>query len=112
MTDAVRRMPDDEVRRLAFQWRKPGTCPFVDTDQWRCAVYDHRPTVCRLYGLTPGLECPHAPAVAATINPARARAMLDRDHRFGPIVGVLGMDIGWRELAGDRVALAVERVTA
>jgi len=33
------------------------TCPFFQNGT--CAVYDVRPTLCRLFGHTPGMTCPH-----------------------------------------------------
>lgn len=33
-------------------------CPFL-TEEKRCAVYAYRPLVCRLWGVTDGIECPH-----------------------------------------------------
>jgi uncharacterized protein len=33
-------------------------CPALD-DEGRCSVYADRPTVCRLYGLVPGMMCEH-----------------------------------------------------
>lgn len=34
------------------------TCSHL-TDDKRCAIYAHRPLVCRLYGVVNGLRCPH-----------------------------------------------------
>ena len=85
--------PAAEVERLAGMKRKPGMCPLVDTQRWRCSVYEARPAVCRLYGLIPDLQCPFRPlgrviseaqemAIAATSKP---------EH-------ILGADVGWPEL--------------
>lgn len=54
--------PAAEVERVKAQQRGPLTCPFVDTDHWRCFVYEARPAVCRLFGAVPEMPCPYAVA--------------------------------------------------
>jgi hypothetical protein len=34
------------------------TCRALDPDG-RCAIYDARPAICRFWGVTEGMECPH-----------------------------------------------------
>lgn len=35
------------------------TCPFRDESKKRCAIYAVRPIVCRLMGITKGMNCPN-----------------------------------------------------
>lgn len=95
---AVATWSDDEIARMESQEREPLMCPLVDTERWQCSVYEVRPTICRLYGLTPGLECPHAPAKARRMSREQAAFLLGRDGDLGDMVGILGLDIGWREI--------------
>ena len=52
----------DRIARLGynippFDERRQGyRCPALDRDQ-RCAVYEARPTVCRLFGAADGMKC-------------------------------------------------------
>lgn len=34
-------------------------CPFRDDEKKLCAIYPVRPIVCRLFGVTDGMECPN-----------------------------------------------------
>lgn len=44
--------------RLRMHPKLGATCSHL-TDEGRCAIYAHRPLVCRLYGVVSGLRCPH-----------------------------------------------------
>jgi Fe-S-cluster containining protein len=69
-----------ERQRLARQRRTSLTCHFYDTEQRRCSVYDQRPQICRMYGLTGDLACPRQPAnFVLTIAPATARLLAEMD---------------------------------
>lgn len=39
---------------------RDGVCAFL-TPEYRCAIYDHRPHICRIFGIGdhPGLRCRH-----------------------------------------------------
>jgi Fe-S-cluster containining protein len=43
-----------------------GICPFLTADH-RCGIYENRPTVCRMFGVVPGLPCENGctPALSA-----------------------------------------------
>lgn len=49
-----------------------GRCPKLDHASGRCTVYNHRPLICRLWGVVEGQECPHGckPSRYLTINEA------------------------------------------
>ncbi len=34
-------------------------CPYLDIETKRCTVHENRPLICRLYGVSEGLPCPH-----------------------------------------------------
>lgn len=45
---------------VAFVGNRPDeVCPFLDVVRKTCTVYDIRPTVCRLWGATERMQCPH-----------------------------------------------------
>jgi len=73
-------LKDDEYLRLSTQERDNLTCAFYDTEKHRCAVYEERPQVCRMYGLTETLQCPRQPSnwvFTITADTAWMRAQLD-----------------------------------
>ncbi len=90
-------LPAEEVQRLARMRRAPLTCPLVDTERWRCSVWGVRPTVCRMYGYVPGMQCPYQPRGRVVSEEAERRALLAT--RLTSMAGVLGGDIGWDQLA-------------
>lgn len=51
-----------------------GRCVFLKTD-YKCAIYDYRPWVCRNYGLRPNLECPYFNMKGRLRSPAKQRRM-------------------------------------
>lgn len=106
MVRAVAKWPKEEIDRMAAQWRPEYMCPFVDVERWRCSVYKARPTICKVYGLTPGLECSHAPEAATKMSHRKVQRMFDRDEKKrGEVVGVLGFSIGWDDI-GRKIAAA------
>lgn len=45
---------------VLFRGNLPGrVCPFLDRETKLCTVHDIRPLVCRLYGVTQRMQCPH-----------------------------------------------------
>jgi Fe-S-cluster containining protein len=52
------------------------TCSAL-TPEGRCSIYEHRPLICRLYGVAEGLEC-HAGCVPAAglLTRHQAKALL------------------------------------
>jgi uncharacterized protein len=65
----------DELARLP---QKTGDQRSAAMERWDCAhlgpqgctVYDERPLVCRLFGATPRLPCPHGRRPAQMLDPA------------------------------------------
>ena len=58
--DAGVDIPPLDPERLMEQYRSDSVpdCPAL-TPLKRCAVYEHRPTICRLYGTAACLDCEH-----------------------------------------------------
>lgn len=95
----VRSWSAAEVKRLSRQRRPFGMCPFVDAERWRCSVYEHRPTLCRLYGYTPGLECPLCPSAVSQMAKQEAHAWARlAEAQHGEWSGTLGLDVTWQEI--------------
>lgn len=91
---AIHEMSTAERERIKAQKRKDLTCPLRDVENKRCSVYSARPTVCRLYGHVQQLRCSNNPKTP--VMPQAIEASLLRG--IGNAVGVLGLDIGWKEL--------------
>jgi len=49
------------------------TCPYAT--ETGCEIYEHRPFMCRLFGTTQTLRCPHGCAPVAFLDPATAKAL-------------------------------------
>ena len=80
MNDVVMAMSPAERQRLGAQKRDNMTCGFFDQELNRCSVYEARPAICRVYGLTKGLRCPKTKRnFVFTISPAQADARIDAD---------------------------------
>jgi Fe-S-cluster containining protein len=64
-------------------------CGFL-TEDHRCAIYDLRPSLCRMYGVVKGsngrvdMQCPHGCKPAFFLNNARADDILDRLEAIEP----------------------------
>ena len=50
-------------------------CPHLTTDK-RCAEYDSRPIICRLYGTTPILACPHGCSPDRWLSEKESRSLI------------------------------------
>lgn len=55
----LKNVPESEKERLRNQPREYLTCEFRDTEKNNCFIYEVRPTICRLFGVTAGLDCPN-----------------------------------------------------
>lgn len=87
-------MSPEERSRLKNQKRDKFTCPLRDIEKKRCSVYGVRPKVCQLFGHVAQLRCSHnlnAPVMAKASESMELKGISEA-------VGVLGMDIGWKEL--------------
>jgi hypothetical protein len=71
------------------------TCPILD---WKghCSQYDIRPMICRLWGVTEGMPCPHGCKVTPAPMPDReAMGLLAEVMETG---GAQGRARNWRQL--------------
>ena len=88
--DALERKPQEEIKRLGSQQRKPFTCPLVDAENGLCAVHDDRPEICRMYGFYEGMACHHQPTYATGTRK-------DGGMRLsGDVIGILGLTFTWK----------------
>jgi Fe-S-cluster containining protein len=92
--EAINQMSREERERLKTQKRDKLTCPLRDIEKKGCAVYKARPQVCRMQGHVDRMPCPHNPN-APVMTKATELMYL---NGIGEAVGVLGIDIGWKEL--------------
>lgn len=46
---AVRMTYDDFIKIFHQRQTKSGYCPYLNKDNYRCTIYDERPSVCRNY---------------------------------------------------------------
>jgi len=68
----------------ALAERAPERCPFAQSG--RCAVYEERPVMCRLFGVVEDLRCPHGCGPQTLLTRAQARAILEDYFRcFNPM---------------------------
>lgn len=60
------------------------SCPFLDHETKKCRGYEVRPAICRLWGATKSLACPHG--CTETIKPLTdlmAKRIIDESIRIG-----------------------------
>lgn len=98
---ASNKMSVQELKRLSTQKRHIMTCIFRDMDFKKCAIYEHRPLICKLQGTQKGLPCPHMPRHGKC-----ECGIIAVEQEFGKnnehFKGVLTFDLGWDDiLKGD-----------
>ena len=52
------------ARKTACEAHRPFICRFLDESQKMCSIYAVRPIVCRLFGVTEGMQCPNGNSAA------------------------------------------------
>lgn len=57
------------------------TCSALDDDH-RCRIYEHRPMLCRVYGVAEGLQCPHGCEPEKLLTDAEARKLLNASDKI------------------------------
>jgi len=92
---AVLELPVRERLRVKRQKKDELTCPLRDVENKRCLVYEQRPWICRNFGFLEGLICPNNRRVKVRTGYEELEKYLQSK---GGTVGILGLDIGWREL--------------
>lgn len=77
--DELRQRMERNFKRKVYQ------CALIDPKTNRCTVYQVRPAICRIFGTTKDLPCPHgyAPDAAQMLSDEKAREIL-------ALVGELG----------------------
>ncbi len=48
------------------------------TEEKRCSIYEHRPMICRLWGVAEGLECEHGCEATGAVSREEAKKLLKR----------------------------------
>jgi hypothetical protein len=63
----------------SLQMLKDGNldCPYLSFDN-SCRVYQHRPLICRLWGVVKAMRCPHGCIPARWLSDSEARELLRR----------------------------------
>ena len=56
-------------------------CPALK--EGRCSVYEHRPTICRLWGATESMRCPHGCTPANALTQSQSYELLGLSARIG-----------------------------
>lgn len=83
MTRAGVRLPSlEDARRKAARSLDDYRCPAL-TDDNRCGVYDVRPMVCRIWGVSELLPCPHGCRPDRYLTHAEAMTLLDHANKAG-----------------------------
>jgi Fe-S-cluster containining protein len=77
----------EEIRRIIEKNLKQNqlSCPLLDRKTNHCTVYAVRPAICRVFGTTPELRCPHGygPRPEEMLDDARAREILAQVKELG-----------------------------
>jgi hypothetical protein len=71
-----------ERARKAVKCEKGGLCNMLDENR-RCTVYDIRPLICRLWGLTRSLACPYGCRPERWLTDAESARFLVEAERIG-----------------------------
>ncbi len=77
--DDVRQHMEKNIKRKIYQ------CPLLNQKTNQCSVYEVRPAICRIFGATRELSCPHgyAPEAAQMLSEERARDILALVEELG-----------------------------
>lgn len=92
ISKAIIEMPEKYRNRLINQQRPDLTCPLRDIESKKYSVYSTRPWVCRAYGHLDKLKCSNNKVI---YNSGIT------EYKKMPVVGVLGITLGWEELQND-----------
>lgn len=98
-------MPQQERRRLALQERAPNTCCFVDTEHWRCSIYEARPTICRIFGYAPVMACQYAPLQATRMTDEEFNRQMEQNaaEGGGELGWITGITLDWSRIMRDMI---------
>ncbi len=75
----VRQHMERNLRQQTYQ------CPLLNKKTNQCSVYEVRPAICRIFGTTKDLPCPHgyAPDAAHMLSEEKAREILSLVNELG-----------------------------
>ena len=69
------------------------SCPMLSL-MGNCKIYDIRPAICRLYGLTKSLQCQFGCTPERWLDDAEARHLLREIHKLSDPTGALMPEVG------------------
>lgn len=75
----VRQQMEKNIKRNIYK------CPLLNAKTNQCSVYEVRPAICRIFGTTKELSCPHgyAPEPEQMLSEERAREILAQVEELG-----------------------------
>jgi len=101
----LRTLPRSERSRLSAQRREANTCCFIDTEHWRCSIYEARPRICRLFGYAPRMTCQYAPLQATKMTNAEFDVQMTENagESEGELGWVTGITLDWNRIKRDLI---------
>ena len=69
------------------------SCPMLSL-MGSCTIYDIRPAICRIYGLTKSLQCQFGCTPERWLDEAEARLLLRQIHKLSNTTGELKPEVG------------------
>lgn len=80
------RLQDTGGLRSGRMRRRPDVCPYLNAEG-RCDVYEVRPLICRLWGVTdhPLMRCPHGCEVEVILSDPQAKMLMARAQVIGGV---------------------------
>lgn len=77
-------IPLREYREMLLGDREPVWCSALGPFK-NCTVYEDRPLICRLWGVTEGLPCPWGCTPERVLSNEEARHLIDESQRIGGV---------------------------
>lgn len=71
-----------ERRRVQRESHSLAGCDHLSADH-KCTIYSHRPTICRLYGLSEKLKCPFGCIPTRTLSEQESHQILQESFKIG-----------------------------
>lgn len=79
----LRRMERLLGKELWFPVHKKPVCPVLDVKTGGCKAYGVRPAICRLWGLTEGMACPHGCVPERWLSVEECHEILEKVEEIG-----------------------------
>lgn len=72
----------ERVRGPFGEYPEDGTCPMLTADQ-RCSVYELRPLVCRLWGMSEQMPCAWGCTPSRFVSRQETRELMEQSEKIG-----------------------------